>query len=236
MQKLVKDASLENSVIFNLDWRSTLNSTKLRISLSCLSLCVVGAAHAVLFSDVTVTTTTGTYTSPLTPGDSTGEGYIFIPDQDNPEGDGIEVESVDDIIGQGSESEVSYSYTVTADPGEVIYGADITPGMYLYDADGLISNNFGPVSSNNFYFDDGFNNGGAGTSVSNYHVSLGHGLTSFTVTGQYDMSTIGSQNPFAEGYADHLETTFTESSTPGPAGVLPFAAGLLLTAFRRRVK
>lgn len=194
---------------------------------------LAAAAHAVTISDVTVTTTTGTYTSPLGYGNYSGEGFFFIPGITDPTGDGIEIESVDDIIGQGGYSVVSFSYYVTADPGEKIYGAQVTPGLYVYDATGEISIDSSGVQNDALFSDNG---SGWGTTAPNYGISLGAGYTSLFVTGSYVLDTLDSQNAFAEGYADHLEITYSENSTPGPESIVPFGLGLAGALCRRRRK
>jgi hypothetical protein len=216
-----------------LNWRNILKFRNLRYASAWLGLTAASAAHAVTIDDVSVTTTTGTYTSPLAPLDTTGEGYTLIGDE------GIEIESVADIIPAGTTSVVRFTYTVTADAGDVITSAEVTPGMYLYDATGkILVGHLGTYYSLDSFSDDGLGNG---TTIGAYSIGLGSGYTSFTVSGFYSMSTVTSTNIFAEGYADHLSVTFdetpgTQTATPGPLGLLPFAAGLFSTVLRRRMK
>lgn len=199
-----------------------------------LAMVLASAANAVIFSDVTVTTTTGSYSSPFGYGNSSGEGYFFIPGvYAGGSQDGIEIESVDDIIGPDQFSLVTFSYTVTADAGEKIYSAQVTPGLYTYDADGDIS-----IASNGVVDFQSFsdNGSGFGTSAPDYSISYGAGDDSVVVSGSYLLSTEGSQSPWAVAYADHLEITYSESATPGPESVVPFGIGVAGALIRRRRK
>jgi hypothetical protein len=197
------------------------------------------AAQAVTISGVSGTLEDGSSLGPQGPG-VTDEGYTFIPGPGaGPGASGIELHTVNNTLGPGGPAPaqtVTFAYTVTADPGMRIVGYQVSPTMYLYEADGQINlNHSGFVDNNHFSdpLDPLMLN--PGTSVGIWSRSVTP-TTSLSVAGSYAIS-LKNDPAWAFASAQDLQVTYTEAPVPEPSAMVVLGlGGVGLISRRRRSK